>query len=78
MSFIGKKPAVKTAKQKSSEALKAFQEARNLLIDANKDIAVEQAFIESELARLSAQKQENEDLSSKNARIADKISEIIA
>lgn len=79
MGLFGKsKPVTKTAKQKSSEALKSFEDARNLLLEANNDLVTEQAFIDSELERLSAQKQENQELVSKNARIADKISELIA
>jgi len=76
--FGNSKPVVKTAKQKSSEAIKAFEDARNLLLDANNDLVTEQEFIESELERLSIKKQENQELVSKNARIADKISELIA
>lgn len=76
--WFDKKVAPKTARQKASEAISGFENAQKLLLEANTELVEEQAKTTAEIERLELQRVQTQELIGKNARIADKIGEIIA
>jgi hypothetical protein len=76
--WFNKEVAPKTARQKASEAISGFENAQKLLLEANTELVEEQAKTTAEIERLELQKVQTQELIGKNARIADKIGEIIA
>lgn len=76
--WFNKEVAPKTARQKASEAISGFENAQKLLLEANTELVEEQAKTSAEIERLELQRVQTQELIGKNARIADKIGEIIA